>query len=157
MSVVFLQITNVTRNNSYPTLAAIFPNTNVIKNAMKLVDISANDPNVINIAAIKYKIFSKFSIIIFLNVKKSYIHPKNPVNFPSFFLLKNVKYNTIPPITASITNGERMGWIDHRLFVAPDRLGVDSRLLWDESKNVARINKNVKKINVYPKPDYNGL
>ena len=95
MSVVFLQITNVTRNNSYPTLAAIFPNTNVIKNAMKLVDISANDPNVINIAAIKYKIFSKFSIIIFLNVKKSYIHPKNPVNFPSFFLLKNVKYNTI--------------------------------------------------------------
>lgn len=60
MSVVFLQITNVTRNNSYPTLAAIFPNTNVIKNAMKLVDISANDPNVINIVAIKYKILVSF-------------------------------------------------------------------------------------------------
>ena len=38
-----------------------------------------------------------FSITNFLNVKKSYIHPRNPVYFPSFFFDKNVKYRTIPP------------------------------------------------------------
>lgn len=69
--------------------------------AKKLEDIIANEDNVINTAIIKYNIFKMFSITIFLNVKKSYIHPKNPVYFPSFFFAKNVKYNTIPPITAT--------------------------------------------------------
>ena len=98
---MFLQITSVINNNSYPTLANTFPITNVNRKLKKLVDINANELKVINKAATKYNILNIFSIIIFLNVKKSYTHPKNPVNFPSFFLLKNVKYNTIPPTIAN--------------------------------------------------------
>ena len=104
ISVVFLHITSFTSNSSYITLVNTLPITNVNKNAKKLIDINPNDDNVTNKATIIYSIFNTFSIIIFLNVRKSYNHPRNPVNFPSFFLLKNVKYNTIPPIIASITD-----------------------------------------------------
>ena len=94
ISVVFLHITSLTSNSSYITLVNTLPITNVNKNAKKLIDINPNDDNVTNKATIIYSIFNTFSIIIFLNVRKSYNHPRNPVNFPSFFLLKNVKYNT---------------------------------------------------------------
>ena len=53
-------------------------------------------------ATTKYVIFSNASKNIFLNDKKSYSHATKPVNFPSFFLLKNKKYTKIPPTIANI-------------------------------------------------------
>ena len=77
------------------------PTTKYNKKAIKLVDIVANEDNVTNIAHIKYNIFNTFSIVNFLNVKKSYIQPKKPVYFPSLSFFKNVKYNTMPPTIAN--------------------------------------------------------
>ena len=71
-------------------------------NAMKLIDINENDDNVIYIATIMYNIFSNVSNNIFLNVKKLYSHPMNPLNLCSFCFVNTVKYNAIPPIIASI-------------------------------------------------------
>ena len=62
---------------------------------------TGNEDNVTNIAHIKYNIFNTFSIVNFLNVKKSYIQPKKPVYFPSLSFFKNVKYNTMPPTIAN--------------------------------------------------------
>ena len=53
ISVVFLQIVSSTKDSSYITLKITFPNTNVSKNAMKLVPINSNEVRVIYIAIIK--------------------------------------------------------------------------------------------------------
>ena len=102
ISVVFLQINSRINRNSYKILAITFPKTSIIINAKKLNEINANDPNVTNKATIKYNTLNKFSASNFLKDKKSYIHPQNPVNLPSFFFDKNVKYNTMPPTTAKM-------------------------------------------------------
>lgn len=93
-----ISLTNI---SSYDILTTRLPTTKYNKKAIKLVDIVANEDNVTNIAHIKYNIFNTFSIVNFLNVKKSYIQPKKPVYFPSLSFFKNVKYNTMPPTIAN--------------------------------------------------------
>ena len=53
ISVVFLHITNTTKNNSYAILTPIFPKTSINMNPKKLDPIKANEDNVMNKANIK--------------------------------------------------------------------------------------------------------
>ena len=68
---MFLHIISLTNISSYAILTIRLPTTKYNKKAIKLVDIVANEDNVTNIAHIKYNIFNTFSIVNFLNVKKS--------------------------------------------------------------------------------------
>ena len=88
--------------NSYVILIIKFPNINKATADIIFTAIRPNDNKVTNIVATRYVIFNNVSTTIFLKLNVSYNQPKNPVNLPSFFLLKNVKYSAIPPTIATI-------------------------------------------------------
>ena len=87
--------------------------------------------------------------------RSSYLLNDFPINMKEGSA--DVAYIPKPPIKYRVSRVERLGWINHRLFIARDRLYPEI----DPNPNIfttATEEKSVLlKTNVIPKPDYEGL